>query len=292
MGIDAAARLKRLTVIALFSDDELVDRLVLKGGNALSLAYNSTARSSFDLDFSMEGRFNDADLPDLAHRIESRLKQAFAPETLEVFDVKLTPKPENLTADLEDFWGGYSLEFRLITWQRYHELRGDLAAVRREAIPARPGGTTRFEVDISCHECCRGKVAIEIDDFTVYVYTPTMIVCEKIRAICQQTPSYVQYVRKHAAVRARDFFDIHETIRQFDIDVLEENVLALLRAMFQAKRVPFDALRGLDGQREFHRQDWISVRDTVDPRIQLRKFDYYFYFVLDLCRQLANALSS
>ncbi len=32
--------LKRLTVIALFSDDRLVEQLVLKGGNALMLAYD------------------------------------------------------------------------------------------------------------------------------------------------------------------------------------------------------------------------------------------------------------
>ena len=30
-------QIRRLTIVALFSDDELSERLVLKGGNALSL---------------------------------------------------------------------------------------------------------------------------------------------------------------------------------------------------------------------------------------------------------------
>ena len=33
------AEVRRLTVTALFADDELVEKLVLKGGNALSLVH-------------------------------------------------------------------------------------------------------------------------------------------------------------------------------------------------------------------------------------------------------------
>lgn len=49
---------KRLTLIALFSDDELVDRFVLKGGNALNLAYGLNIRASVDLDLSMASGFD------------------------------------------------------------------------------------------------------------------------------------------------------------------------------------------------------------------------------------------
>lgn len=283
-------QLKRLTIIALFSDDQLVNKLVLKGGNALSLAYNLAARASFDLDFSMEDAFDVGEIADLTKRIEFRLQQALGPEGYVVFDVRLEPKPENMSPDLEGFWGGYSLEFRLITRRRHEELRGDLAAIRREAIPARPGGKARFEIDISRHEYCSGKQPIEINQFTVYVYTPTMVVCEKIRAICQQMPSYSRLVRKHQAPRARDFFDIHETIRHFGIDLFTRESTELLRSMFQAKRVPLDLLHTIERERDFHRQDWDAVRDTVDPRINLREFDFYFDFVVNLCRKLANVM--
>ncbi len=82
-------KLKRLIVIALFSDDRLVEQLVLKGGNALMLAYDLASRASFDLDFSMEGQFDPAELANITDRIEFRLKQTFEPAGYVVFDVRL-----------------------------------------------------------------------------------------------------------------------------------------------------------------------------------------------------------
>ena len=283
-------RLKRLTLIALFSDDGLVDRLVLKGGNALSIAYGISARASFDLDFSMEGQFDPGELTSLASRIEFRLNQALGPAGYVAFDVRLDPKPRRLTPDLAGFWGGYALEFKVIPKRRYDELAGDLPAVRREAIPSRPGGRARFEVDISRHEYCVGKRAVEIDQFTVFVYSPAMMVCEKIRAICQQMATYAEFVKKARAPRARDLFDIHATIERFKVDVLDPECLELLRNMFQAKRVPLNLLREVGNEREFHRQDWNAVRDTVDPRFRLRSFDFYFDSVAALCGKAATAL--
>ena len=43
--------IRRITIIALFSDDELIDQLVLKGGNALRLIHKISSRTSLDLDF-------------------------------------------------------------------------------------------------------------------------------------------------------------------------------------------------------------------------------------------------
>ncbi len=37
--------IRRIAITALFSDDMLLDRLVLKGGNALSLVYDLTSPS-------------------------------------------------------------------------------------------------------------------------------------------------------------------------------------------------------------------------------------------------------
>ena len=51
--------IRRTAITALFSDDMLLDRLVLKGGNALSLVYELTSRTSLDLDFSMANAFDD-----------------------------------------------------------------------------------------------------------------------------------------------------------------------------------------------------------------------------------------
>lgn len=54
----------RLTILtALFSGDELCRHLVLKGGNALSLAYGVGDRTSPDLDFSIADDFDDLQAP-------------------------------------------------------------------------------------------------------------------------------------------------------------------------------------------------------------------------------------
>jgi len=287
---DETEQLKRLAIIGLFSEDQLVDRLVLKGANALSLAHGLTSRASFDLDFSMEGAFEAGELANITARIEFRLKQVFKPAGYVVFDVGLRQVPEKISPDLEDFWGGYDLEFKVISRRRYDELGGELTAIQREAIPLKPGGKARFEVDISRHEYCYGKQPVEIDQFSVYVYTPAMVVCEKIRAICQQTASYAKFVKKHSTPRARDFFDIHETVRRFDIDLLTTEHVQLLRHMFQAKRVPLELLLTIEQERDFHRQDWDAVRDTVDTKVRLRDFDVYFEFVVGMCRKVAQAL--
>ena len=60
--------------------------------------------------------------------------------------------------------------------------------------------------------------------------------------------------------------------------------------MFQAKRVPIDLLLTLENEREFHRQAWDAVRDTVDPSIRLRSYDYYFDYALDQCSRIAQLL--
>ena len=47
-------KIKRLTISALVSDDILMGILVLKGGNALDLAYDLSNRGSIDIDFQYE----------------------------------------------------------------------------------------------------------------------------------------------------------------------------------------------------------------------------------------------
>jgi predicted nucleotidyltransferase component of viral defense system len=53
--------IRKLTITALFSDDVLLEQLVLKGGNAMSLIYHISPRVSLDLDFSMETDFENVE---------------------------------------------------------------------------------------------------------------------------------------------------------------------------------------------------------------------------------------
>ena len=282
---DRLTEIKRLAVIAIFSDDDLFERLVLKGGNALDLVHHVSTRASIDLDFSMEHAFAPGELGDVRSRVEHRLQQTFRPAAYEVFDVTLEERPERVTPDVADFWGGYVLKFKLIDAAKYAELGGDLESVRRGAVPVGPRNRKGFEIDISKFEYCAGKQSAELDGFTIYVYTPAMLVCEKLRAICQQMPEYALGVRKHEAPRARDFLDIHDTITRFDLDLTTPPNLDLLRQMFAANRVPRQLHDRIAEQREFHRQDWPAVQETVRPDVRLKDFDFYFDFVVALCRR-------
>ena len=61
LDLEFIERVKTLSIIAMFSDDELMERLVLKGGNALDIVYKASTRASADLDFSIDGDFEDLD---------------------------------------------------------------------------------------------------------------------------------------------------------------------------------------------------------------------------------------
>ena len=50
-------RIRELVVLAVASDDVLMERLVLKGGTALDLVHLPGVRASVDVDFSMAGDF-------------------------------------------------------------------------------------------------------------------------------------------------------------------------------------------------------------------------------------------
>jgi predicted nucleotidyltransferase component of viral defense system len=55
------ADVRRLVIIAMFLDDVLFGKLVLKGGNAISLVYTYGARGSLDVDFQLKAFEDTAD---------------------------------------------------------------------------------------------------------------------------------------------------------------------------------------------------------------------------------------
>lgn len=63
-------KIKKLVIIAMFSDDALMERLVLKGGNALDIIHRVSARASVDIDLSIDGDFTSEERLTLRGRIE------------------------------------------------------------------------------------------------------------------------------------------------------------------------------------------------------------------------------
>lgn len=266
-------QVRKITITALFSDDELLDRLVLKGGGALSLVYRISTRSSLDLDLSIEGDLTD--VPDAEGRIFRALHDRFDSAGFVVFDQKLRQKPAVPGLDQPATWGGYEVVFKLIARPKFEELGGRLEDIRRQALVIGPGQQRVFTVDLSRHEYCETKRAVELDHYSIYVYTPEMIAIEKLRAICQQMPEYPH--RKHSgAPRARDFYDIHLLIMRAAVDC--SNNIELVRHIFAAKEVPLRLLPLIASSREFHRSDWPAVVIAVGERLE--EFDFYFDSVL------------
>ena len=266
---------RRVTIIALFSDDQLFEQLVLKGGNALNLVYGLSPRTSLDLDFSIEKDF--ADLDDTRKRIFRAVKERFSSAGFVVFDESLEPKPQVLGPNQQAWWGGYEFKFKLIEEAKHKALGGSLETIRRNALVVGPEQQRKFSVDMSKFEYCRGKVEREMDSYMIYVYSPEMIAVEKLRAICQQMPEYT--LRNQASPRARDFYDIWRVITQTGLNLTAPETVELAKHIFAAKQVPLALLAKVSDQREVHRPDWPAVVAAVAE--SLNDFDFYFDFVVE-----------
>jgi len=143
--------IRRHILIALFSDDELMRTLVLKGGNALALVHKVGSRASVDLDFSIEEPF--PDLAGFVSRIFATLKREFEAFGYVVFYEKCEVKPQVRTRQPE-WWGGYIVQFKLVERNFYQQYGHDIDAVRRRAEVVGPQQMRTYTIDISHHEFC------------------------------------------------------------------------------------------------------------------------------------------
>jgi hypothetical protein len=262
--------------LPIFSDDLLFERVVLKGGNALSLAWGLSNRTSLDLDFSIENDFEDLD--DIRNRIRRALETRFLAAGYVVFDFKFDPKPSVLRQEQDPRWGGYIASFKIMEREKYEKLKGYMEALRRDSLVIGPGAQRTFTIDLSKYEYVDGKLEMEMNDYVIYVYSPTMIAIEKLRAICQQMPEYT--LQRHPSARARDFYDIHLVVSLTGLNMNSPENIVLVRHIFAAKEVPLGLLGKIKGQREFHRPDWDSVKNSSNNP-NLAEFDYYFDFVVE-----------
>jgi hypothetical protein len=271
---------RRIAITALFSDDVLFDKIVLKGGNALTLVLGLSDRTSLDLDFSIENDFDD--LEDVQRRVSRGLKGRFEAAGYVVFDLKIEPRPTVPREGQSPRWGGYVITFKLMDKLKYESLAGHIDRIRRDSLVVGPKQQRVFSIDLSKWEYVKGKRQIEMDDYMVYVYSPEMIAIEKLRAICQQMPEYP--LNRTASPRARDFYDIHLVVRKTGVNLASPENLEIAREIFAAKDVPLSLLAKILAQREFHRADWDNVKASTKG--YLEGFDYYFDFVVRLTESM------
>jgi predicted nucleotidyltransferase component of viral defense system len=278
--------IRKYVVISMFSDDLLMERFVLKGGNAISMIYKISSRASIDIDLSIDGDF-EPDVRDvLEQRIHNALDTTFQEKGYTLFDFKLSSRPSQLSDDLKDFWGGYLVEFKLVETLKFIKHIGNLEQLRKIALEL--GRGTKFSIDISKHEFTTGKKPVLIDNYTVYAYTQEMIIFEKLRAICQQMTEYGTTIKRSrpGSPRARDFYDIHALLTKFDINLMDQENIACISSIFAAKRVDIKLLSKIKDYRAFHSGNFNSVLATIDTTTDPKPFDFYFDFVISLVSEL------
>lgn len=277
--------IKELAVIGMCADDLLMETLVLKGGNALDLIHRVSIRASVDVDFSMQADFPGG-IEAFRTRVEASLTRTYAEAGLHAFDFRIEPEPEQVSEELRAFWGGYGIEFKLIDRDQVRELGDDLEAMRRNALSLGKG--RKFLIDVSRFEYLDGRQRIDFHGYQVLVYSPAMILAEKLRALCQQMSEYGPIVKRgrEASSRARDFVDIHLLATEAGVDMTTAENRALLRKVFDAKHVPLEFLRLLPNYRALHEASFPAVLQTLKAGGALREFGFYFGFVLELAAKL------
>lgn len=281
-------QMKKLIIKALFADDELVEIFVLKGGSALDLVYKINDRTSVDIDISLEEDFRDFDKN--RETIESKLVRAFDKvfdlSDYVAFDFKFTKRPLRMSEEKE-FWGGYRLEFKIIEKEKYK--KDDLELTRKTALSLGKDEKKTFKIDFSRFEFCGGKQEASFEDFYIYVYSPLMIVNEKIRALCQQTEEYCNIINSHQRTpRARDFFDIHAVFKSAmvnDAVFYSDKNKDIIKQIFSLKKVPLHLIGQIKDSYDYHIQDYPTLEATVSS---LKPFDYYFKFVVDKVKGLES----
>ena len=189
MDIVRIRKIGKLVLISMFADDVLFETFVLKGGSAIDLAYGVDSRASVDIDLSLESDFIKEELDEIIKRIKHSLNSIFDEEGFVIFDFDFRPRPLKPSSKRPEFWGGYSISFKIISKERKHELK-EINKARTAAEPVNLQDGKKFTVDISKYEYCKEVQEAGLDGYTIVVYTPKMLVIEKLRAICQQMAEY------------------------------------------------------------------------------------------------------
>jgi predicted nucleotidyltransferase component of viral defense system len=257
----------RECVVALFSDEILERTLVLKGGTALHLIEKIDTRLSTDIDFSVINQIDNPD--DYFWHVAEALREHFGKLSYEVFDTEHGRKPKEKAESKPRFWAGWYFEFKLIDKNFKPK---NLEDKRRNALIPDGAASSKIHLEISEYEYCASVEKVEIDGSCVTSYSSTLLILEKLRAICQQHPDYPHGKLKN---RARDYFDIYQLVRKHRSEMLYDELKKLLPEVFKAKDVSLELLKKIFEPRfvTFQASHFASVEATVKGKIE--PFDYY-----------------
>ncbi|MDT2885271.1 nucleotidyl transferase AbiEii/AbiGii toxin family protein [Lactococcus lactis] len=282
--------IRNTTLKAIFSNERLNKNLVLKGGNALKL-YGIVERESQDLDFSIKETIRFTEKEE-GKEFQKSISEAFIKKGYFVNDFKFISKPKKRHESLPPFWGGYKIIFTLLDTSLYQDMIASQAPenmkeLNRYAIPLEGDGK-KIEIDLSYDEYVDNKLDYDLDGTKIYLYSPIMIVYEKIRASCQQLDEYPLTRNK---TRARDLYDIYKSLTNSKQMELREQVLSvenfyILENIFRVKEVPFSLMKKLETKKEDLKIDY---EEKVLPQVSSRNQED-FEFIFDYNQKLFNDL--
>ena len=275
---------------AIYSDSDLKETLVLKGGNALKL-YNITDRSSQDLDFSIKESIR-YEKENEGKKLQDLISDAFQQVGFLVVGFEFIEKPKKRNKDLPPFWGGYKISFAIVDTEKYQD-KIDLQDPDKMKELSKYGenlenNSKKIEIDLSYDEYVADKKSYDLEGTTIYLYSPLMLVYEKIRASCQQLDYYKLVGNK---TRARDLYDIYKILtntRQTNLReaVLDQCNFYILENIFKAKDVPLELMLKLDSKKSDLAEDY---KTKVIPQIsadEIEEFDYIFFYNKNLFENL------
>ena len=288
--------IRNLVLKAIYLDDILSELMVLKGGSAIAM-HQMTTRESFDLDFSLL-ELTIEDKNKLEEMFENAISSYFREEGYTIFSFKFKEKPKVPDSRKPD-WGGYHISFKFLTEESYDKV----ISTGREATHL-SALSTEFEkfigtkeavkIELSKKEYVQKFESIEVDDVEIKLYSAEMIIFEKLRAICQQMSEYKE--RNKKAQRARDFFDIYTVNRRVNIkcvtDEEKKELKELIQNIFEIKNVPLKFLEKIDEHREFHRDNFQSVREALyeHERERLKEYDFYVDETITIAKWILEEL--
>lgn len=277
-------QIKVLILQALFLDDELSKLVVVKGGTALFLL-DAIGRRSTDIDFSL------CEVPEekaTKEYLESKFKAAIggflSEKGYELFHYKFEEKPPR-----GNFRLGYEIACKFLPYAVFDRLKGKKNSDRMMHQAFRDMTTLEKGViiQVSKNEFCDTHGEAEIEGgIVIRIYSPEMILIEKLRALCQQMKEYPNRTKKTA--RAKDFYDIYVLDAHYGIAKKcaadPDPFKLLVKNIFGIKSVPVELLYKLEDYRDYHEQDFQSVQNSVIDSGGLKPFTFYFDYAINICR--------
>ena len=287
--------------MAFFSDAyPECGELVFKGGSALEMFYNHP-RHSRDMDFSIPDIISEDKLEECKKWLEQTLIETFSEQNFKVTRFRWDEQTPHKRHEGIPFFRGHKIVVDVIDIQKYEMLKNkyrDRSSSFKRALND-PNNIIKCEIQISEMEYTEHSEIREVEGVIVKVYSPVMIVSEKLRAICQHTPSYYLHILgrgvDNLSPRVRDFYDIYKVCERYKINWKDPTNLEILEAIFKVKKVPLDFLKNLDTDEirsmHFNKGEYQKLKDTVKER-EIKEFDFYYNYVVKLAREIWDNVTS